>query len=267
MLKDFFKKIKGFYLDLINTGERPILEKKLEEIIPDHQFAYKFAANYVKNKTILDFGCGGGYGTEFLSRFTLKKATGYDIDRNTIAITNRFFNKKNLCFISDPDKLRKYDVITMFQVIEHFSNSFRNEILKKISKTYLLAEGIFICSTPNKLVTSPGLKKPVMVFHNCEYTPISLNKELKKYFKKVKIYGQTEVLKETKATSKIQLIRKNLTRFLSQIEMIRAVSRHLPIKFKYLLMGNLVKDRRQYKLVTKREKIKDAITLIAICQN
>ena len=58
------KFIKNFYLELLDTGERPILEKYFEEIIPDHQFAYEFAGKYVKNRTVLDFGCGGGYGTE-----------------------------------------------------------------------------------------------------------------------------------------------------------------------------------------------------------
>jgi 2-polyprenyl-3-methyl-5-hydroxy-6-metoxy-1,4-benzoquinol methylase len=267
ILIEFTKRIKNLYLDLINTGERPILEKKFEDIISDHQFAYKFAVNYVKNKTVMDFGCGGGYGSEFLSRFTLKNVIGYDIDKNTIATTDHFFNNKNLSFTSNPDDLQKYDVITMFQVIEHFTNIYLSEILSSISRTYLQKDGLFICSTPNKLITSPGLKKPVMVFHNFEFTPTTLEKTLKKYFKYIKLFGQLDITTNQSKLEKTYSIRKKITRGLSQIEIVRMISRHLPIKFKYLLMGNLVKDKHTYKLVSKKNEVKNSFTLIALCHN
>ena len=265
MLKEFNKRIKCLYLGLINTGERPILEKKFEDIIPDHQFAYRFASRYIDGKTVLDFGCGGGYGTEFLSRFTKKIVTGFDVDSKTIRIAKKFFKKQNLYFIDNKENIKKYNVITMFQVIEHLGK-YLPETLQNISKKYLEKNGFFICSTPNKLVTSPGLKKPIMVFHEFEFTPSTLQKTLKNYFSKVKIYGQLEINpKIDKSIS--SRVRKKITRILSQIEIIRIIARYLPIKFKYLLMGNLIKNTRQYKLATTEEEIKKSFTLITLCQN
>lgn len=266
MLKALKEKLKGIYFDLINTGERPLLEIKFEEINSDQQFAYQLASKYLQGKTVLDFGCGGGYGTEFLSRFTKRTVTGYDIDSKTIQITNNFFKKPNLKFISSSESIKEYDVVTMFQAIEHLGK-YLSKILGNISKKYLKEKGIFICSTPNKLITSPGLKKPIMVFHEIEYTPAALSELLEKYFNKVKILGQLEVFKTKPELTRTANVRKKITRIISQIEPVRIISRHLPIKFKYLLMGNLLKETHHYQLTTKNGEIEKSFTLIAICQN
>jgi len=264
--------LNKIYLELINTGERPMLETIFERINAVYQFSYIFASDLVKNKSVLDFGCGGGYGTEYLSRFTKQIVTGFDIDKRTIEINDKYFNKGNLMFISNQKMIKEYDIVVSFQVIEHLKEKFVEDYLNNISKKYLKQRGIFICSTPNKLITSTNLKKPIMVFHEKEYGPIELRLKLKKYFKNVSIFGQGDEFiintkknrdKERKVSTREKLIKK-----VSQIEIVRIISRHLPMAIKYLFEGNPKKDKEiNYKLVDNSEEIDKSYILIAKCEN
>lgn len=46
-------------IDISNTGERILLDKETPLMIARHFCAYRFARDYVGNKTGLDIGCGG----------------------------------------------------------------------------------------------------------------------------------------------------------------------------------------------------------------
>ncbi|MFA6047632.1 MAG: class I SAM-dependent methyltransferase [Parcubacteria group bacterium] len=253
-----FKKI---YLKIIDTGERPMLEKKFEEIHDEGvKFAYKFASDFVKDKTVLDFGCGGGYGTEYLSRFTNLNVTGFDIDKKTIGINREYYKNKNLQFESEKDRLGKYDVITSFQVIEHIKERNVDNLLSNIKK-HLKDDGLFLCATPNKLVTSNDLKKPVMVFHEKEYSPSEFKEKLDRLFLKVLIYGQRRSVDEGNISRREEIVRR-----LSQIEVVRLISRHLPMAIKYLLMGDPKKiEEMTYRLVDDQKEIDKSFILIAAC--
>ena len=56
-----------------NTGERHFLN---EDITNEAEYynhlihiaTYKFALKYVKDKQVLDYGCGSGYGSRMLSK-------------------------------------------------------------------------------------------------------------------------------------------------------------------------------------------------------
>lgn len=264
---------KNIVEKLGNTGERPVLETKIEEISNDISFAYKIASKYIKDKTVLDFGCGGGYGTEYLSRFTNKKIIGFDKNKKTIRITNNYFHSKNLNFSSKlPNE--KFDVIVSFQVVEHIKD--RKKYYKLLNKL-LKPNGKILFSTPNKNLTSYGLKKPVMVFHEIEFDPKSLKKELSKNFKKIKIFGQinNEIKKRVKKNNYNYLdivnsypLRTKLTWWLSQIEIVRIISRHLPMSFKYLLMGyDKTRHKTEYSLTSNNQLVENSFCLIAIARN
>lgn len=244
---------------LQDTCERPIICKTFEEINnPSIKFAYeKITKLYsLKNKNILDFGCGGGYGTEFLSRYTKKSVVGYDIDQKTIKINKKFYeNIKNLKFTSNQKELKKYNFIVCFQVIEHLDMLEAKSLIKFLKKS-LLPNGIIIFATPNKNITSYNLKKPVMVFHKIEYTNKTLKHLLKKYFNKVDIQGQIlesvvkNKIKENYNKKKYNINTK-IIRFISQIEIIRSISRHLPMNFKRFFMGKSKVDIEKYQLTKK----------------
>ena len=252
--------------EILNTfkdnGERPIVGKYFEEVPECFTFAYKFSTKYIKNKTVLDYGCGGGYGTEFLSRYTTKSVTGFDIDSNTIKGNSTFFKAKKLNFTPDIKSLKKYDVITCFQVIEHVKTKEHSKFITNLYKL-LNPNGILIIATPNQKVTSTGLKKPIMVFHEYEFTQSSLVTLLNHVFKSTKIYGQLSSNYKNVSTQ----IGYKVTRIISQIEIVRFISRHLPMFIKLIFMNfgsKKIANVETYSLVSSRHLIDKSLVLISI---
>jgi len=176
--------------EIINTGERILLEKETPLMIARHFCAYKFAKDFVGNKTVLDIGCGEGYGSDFLADST-KDVLGLDYDKEVIDYAKSKYNKKNLQFlvldIKDLISLnKKFDVICSFQNIEHIRDT--DKLLKDISDL-LNENGVFICSTCNMKDASPGRSTPFNKFHVKEYLVDEFRRLLEARFKSVEMFG------------------------------------------------------------------------------
>src|SRR5260221_3885323 len=84
------------------------------------QFAYEFVLPYIKEKKVLDLGCGLAYGTALMAE-QANEITGVDYDEATIANNKlRYQNISNLAFIRSavpplPFADSSFDVVTMFQ--------------------------------------------------------------------------------------------------------------------------------------------------------
>jgi len=264
---------KRFLNELRNSGERPLVNLKIEEVNDDLQFAYKFAASRIASgASVIDFGCGGGYGTEYLSRFTGNDVVGFDPDVDTISQNREFFKSiKNLAFVSDEDKLRRYDVVVFFQVIEHLKRESIPSCLEKLRKL-LNDSGTIYLATVNKNISSYKLKKPVLPFHTYEFNPGELSDLLSKYFRSVKCYGQIdrEFVKKvcsgewSYARGYDLGFRNKLIRIISQIELIRFVARHMPLFIKSLILGygNTKPKRVNFKLTDVPLEIENSYILI-----
>lgn len=270
--------LNKIHLELINTGERPILNTKFEEIDAVLQFAYKFAGSRIKNAdSVLDYGCGGGYGTEYLSRFTKGTVVGFDIDKNTISKNCLFYDKnKNLKFTFDKNALIKYDMVVSFQVIEHMGQEDGASYLADI-KNSLNNGGTFFLATVNKNITSYELELPIMPFHIYEYGPWELAALLENYFLQVICYGQIDNVSLSKMKEegwsyrkKNKEIKNKTLVFISQFEIVRFVARHLPVFLKQLFFGG--KSRKdalavEYKLTSEKEEIENSYITIYECKN
>ena len=111
---------------------------------------------YLKNKKILDIGCGTG---EFLKNYhdLNNKCLGIDIQqnfkfKNKIGFTLRNIDIKN--FIKNNKK--KFDIIFIFEFLEHLNLSDREFLFKNLSKLLNKNSLIFI-STLNKNIISKFL--------------------------------------------------------------------------------------------------------------
>lgn len=84
--------------EITNTGERILLEKESPLMIARHFCAYKFAKDFVVNKSVLEIGSGKGYGTHYLSGFA-KKVIGIDYSGEVVQFAQEKYKNNNLSFL------------------------------------------------------------------------------------------------------------------------------------------------------------------------
>ena len=132
---------------------------KILHQIKSHRMSYildQINNRNIRNLKILDVGCGGGIICEPLSRLGAK-VTGIDFAPNNI-IAAKIHSKKNKLKINyinkDIEKAKleeKFDIILMFEVLEHLDNW--KKTIKNIKKN-LNKNGLIIISTINRNLLS-----------------------------------------------------------------------------------------------------------------
>lgn len=111
-------------ISMLNPGIERQVGTSLEDIRDDHKERYIWASKRLtKTETVLDAGCGVGYGS-----FLLAERTGFvkavDVSSDSIRYAQRYWAKPNishavedLCYLK-ADK-SKYDAVIAFEVVEH----------------------------------------------------------------------------------------------------------------------------------------------------
>ena len=132
---------------------------KILHQIKSHRMSYildQINNRNIRNLKILDVGCGGGIICEPLARLGAK-VTGIDFAPNNI-IAAKIHSKKNKLKINyinkDIEKSKldeKFDIILMFEVLEHLDNW--KKTIKTIKKN-LNKNGLIIISTINRNLLS-----------------------------------------------------------------------------------------------------------------
>ncbi len=132
---------------------------KILHQIKSHRMSYildQINNRNIRNLKILDVGCGGGIICEPLARLGAK-VTGIDFAPNNI-IAAKIHSKKNKLKINyinkDIEKSKldeKFDIILMFEVLEHLDNW--KKTIKNIKKN-LNKNGLLIISTINRYLTT-----------------------------------------------------------------------------------------------------------------
>lgn len=94
---------------------------------------YKWAAQNILGKKILDIGCSNGYGSQFFSQDI--DYTGLDYDPVIVQVAkeeNWGANRTFICADVNAIELDQYDTIIAFEVIEHLTNGL--ELLERLKK-------------------------------------------------------------------------------------------------------------------------------------
>ena len=119
------------------------INKFVTEKIDDDERRYRQYKKLFSNKSILDFGCGTG---EFLTKIkNAKSLYGVEIRKNCIKKIIK--NHKNIKIFDDINNInQKFDLITMFHVLEHIENQIH--ILEKL-RFKLKNNGKFIVEVPH----------------------------------------------------------------------------------------------------------------------
>ncbi len=148
----------------------------------------------LKNKVVLDFGCGSGYGAYMISKVA-KEVHAVDISPKAIEFAKEKYSSDNINFyacdttseeIFDILTKKTYDIILSTEVIEHIEKYFI--YLENVCKL-LKEDGTFILGTPNRLQLFNWQRK-WNPFHFQEFSPYQMRKILSLYFDDVTLVGK-----------------------------------------------------------------------------
>lgn len=89
-----------------------------------HESVYAFAATLFEGGTVLDAGCGTGYGSALLAETKADAVLGVDVDPRSIAYARRHYERSNLRFaVADCQELTldddSLDFVVSSNVLEH----------------------------------------------------------------------------------------------------------------------------------------------------
>ena len=148
---------------------------------------YAFAAEFVKDKAVLDIACGCGYGSSFLSDKGARIVVGGDISAEAVDAGRRSFGRQGLDFFllnvtMLPFADNSLDVVISMETIEHLE---RPEELLTECKRVLKEGGVFICSTP--CMNYPTITG---AYHVHEFTQDEFRNILPRFFNSAQFYGQ-----------------------------------------------------------------------------
>ena len=113
-------------------------------IVEDDYRRFKQFKNLLKNKDILDFGCGWGGFLRNVKNY--KSLSGVEIRTECINFINRNFKKKIDLRDNIDSFEKKFDIITMFHVLEHIPYQINT---LKILKSKLKNKGKIIIEVPH----------------------------------------------------------------------------------------------------------------------
>ena len=160
-----------------------------------HIAAYRFAAARVQGMTVLDYGCGTGYGSRHLARVA-ESVTGVDVSTSAIDYARSRYPGDRLSF----DVIRpveqgplpfadaSFDAVVSFQVIEHVPSP---DLYLAEAARVLRTGGLFLCATPDRGTRLRPAQRPWNRWHLDEFSPDALREVASKHFEVEELLSMT----------------------------------------------------------------------------
>ncbi|PXY25082.1 SAM-dependent methyltransferase [Prauserella sp. PE36] len=161
------------------TGERTVPGVPEENYwYARHEAAYLALLPYCTDATVLEAGCGEGYGAALIARHA-RRVLALDYDEQAIAHVGRRYPgvgpvRGNLAFL--PVGTAAVDVVANFQVIEHLWD--QDGFLAECHRV-LRPGGRLLVTTPNRLTFTPDSDTPLNPYHTRELAPSELDELLR----------------------------------------------------------------------------------------
>jgi 2-polyprenyl-3-methyl-5-hydroxy-6-metoxy-1,4-benzoquinol methylase len=134
----------------------------------DHLRRYLFAQTFVWGKTVLDIACGTGYGSDILRRGGAREVISLDLSAQALAYAANRWKALRLCQ-ADAGRLPlpagSSEVVVSFETLEHLPDP--DAFLREVARV-LTPDGVFVLSTPNRALASPGSVVPFSPYHTFE---------------------------------------------------------------------------------------------------
>jgi len=152
------------------TGERTVPGVAAENYwFRRHEAVYAALAPRCRG-TVLEAGCGEGYGADLLTGHATR-VLALDYDPPTLAHVARRYPRVTAAranLVALPVGAATVDVVVSLQVVEHL---WEQERFVRECARVLRPGGTLLVSTPNRLTFSPGRDTPLNPFHSREFTP------------------------------------------------------------------------------------------------
>lgn len=159
-----------------------------------HTKRYEWAALMATGRRVLDAACGTGYGSRVLRAAGASYVEGVDLSEESIDEARRLHSNQGIsfrrCSILDLTTDAPFDLIVSFETVEHIPD---DRAYAARMRALLKPGGVFLCSTPNRLVTNPGttiMHAPYNTYHVREYAASELRRLLLGSFDSVELLGQ-----------------------------------------------------------------------------
>lgn len=156
----------------------------------EHLARYHWAAQAAENRTVLDAGCGTGYGSRILAAAGAREVVGIDIAADVLAAATTDLPDAVSLQSGDLGSLEfeseRFELVVCFETVEHVDDPMA--ALDELSRV-LTADGILLISSPSRLAYpsgSPG--------HRRQLAPAELEVALGDRFPHVRILRQSAYL-------------------------------------------------------------------------
>lgn len=148
-----------------------------------HKRRYEFVKQFlISSDAVLDLGCGTGYGCNLMAD-TAGNVTGYEINKDSVKhgkknhVRCKFFQKD----ITELKEKPQFDVITMFEILEHLKKEDGEKILNIVGKK---CRKMFFLSTPFDAKLNSN------EYHISQWNEGELKNILSKIFDRVVFFSQ-----------------------------------------------------------------------------
>lgn len=142
---EFFEKYNEMRQSKLNANE--LIEiPEIKAMLPN-----------VKNKTVLDLGCGAGGMSRFFAEKGAKKVVGLDVSQNMLSLAKQLTTQDSVEFIQLPmeqlSKIKQKFDIVFSSLAFHYIENFK-KLIKDISNL-LNSGGVLLFSQEHPIATAP----------------------------------------------------------------------------------------------------------------
>jgi SAM-dependent methyltransferase len=152
----------------------------------EHLARYIWSSSHAAGRSVLDAGCGVGYGLQILIEAGATSAAGVDIAIEAVEATRRRVGSNanivqgDVAALPFPDA--SFGLVVCFETIEHLDDQER--ALDELRRV-LEDDGLLVLSSPNRDVYQQGNPH-----HTHEFTPAELEEALASRFENVRLVRQ-----------------------------------------------------------------------------
>ncbi len=156
-----------------------------------HLARYRWAARMVTGLKVLDAASGTGYGSRILLRGGAAMVVAADMELDALLLARASAPAVAVDVTRLPFPNEAFEAYVCLETLEHVRDD--GACLDE-ARRVIRADGLFICSTPNRLIMNPGRSlrdRPFNRFHVREYAPDEFESLLDSRFNEVRLYGQS----------------------------------------------------------------------------